>query len=1063
MMASHGRTDRTKGRLLPLAWLLRAGLGLSLLLATLVALLLAGPTLDLSPYRPWIAEHLGALIGRDLNFDGALRVTLGRHARVSAASLRIANPAWAEAPELLRVAEVSAGLDLWGLASGVIHIEDVKVRDATASLEVASDGKRTWSLGRGDARKPARPAVNPSWGLALDRVEVDNLALHYRAPSTHPIDASVARFALRHGPGALMLNGTGTANGQPVQVQGRIGAASVPAAGGGRDVRLMVGLGEIRLALRGHVGALRPIDDIDLDARVYGPGLRGLLHALGIAYGGEDDTDLLLKVRSRARQLTWASRGHLGGLALSTHGEVAQPPQIEGLHLVAEAEGSDLGTLGRMLGATGLPVGPYRLQIELTRDDKGLDLKQARLQVGAASLELAGMLPAFPRLEGASARIDIAAKRPAELVGVTGSRPSLAGALRATAQATPLGDGRMQWVADADWAGHRLSAQGPLGTPPQFRGSQLRFEVAGASLAGIAAAFGAEGMPRQPYRISGTLAVDQAGVLRLKLDEGRAGDLRLSAQGSLGRLPDLVGADLNLSLSGPSWREAIGMQSSPSAQPFEIGARVRGDLRAPVIDVLSARVAGAELEARGTLGVGSLLTGTDVQVSAQVPRLDALLDLPSGSRWGSTPWRLSGHLRSADGGLRVNGLEIDGEPLHLRLAARARPIAKGVVVDGLRAELAGGEIAGKLTLERQARWRAELAATAHGLELGPLLAAWSQHAAPTPAARPDGRAIPDAPLAPGVLDAFDGGIGLSADALAFPDPLHGGASASHDLRLAASLQGGTLTLQRLRLSSDRGAMELAGTLAHRGDLLQVAGSLRGTDLLLGQPADGEGLAQLPRQDLKLDFRAQGRSWRELAASLDAKALLTGGPGRVRNIGLDLMLASVVDQLIGVLNPYRKAEPYTQIQCSAAALSAKDGVLRLVPGLAIRTDKLDVAALGTIDLRSERIDIGFKSTPREDIGLSAAGLVNPYVKVGGTLAQPQLVLDSTGALIFGTAAYATGGLSIVATTLFDRVSAVLSEPCAAVVTAARDRGAGTPLEHPLETLKDAWWMVLPAIP
>lgn len=44
------------------------------------------------------------------------------------------------------------------------------------------------------------------------------------------------------------------------------------------------------------------------------------------------------------------------------------------------------------------------------------------------------------------------------------------------------------------------------------------------------------------------------------------------------------------------------------------------------------------------------------------------------------------------------------------------------------------------------------------------------------------------------------------------------------------------------------------------------------------------------------------------------------------------------------------------------------------------------------------------------------ILNPFVRVGGTLGQPELRLDAAGAVISGTAARATRGLSIALRTL-----------------------------------------------
>ena len=62
---------------------------------------------------------------------------------------------------------------------------------------------------------------------------------------------------------------------------------------------------------------------------------------------------------------------------------------------------------------------------------------------------------------------------------------------------------------------------------------------------------------------------------------------------------------------------------------------------------------------------------------------------------------------------------------------------------------------------------------------------------------------------------------------------------------------------------------------------------------------------------------------------------------------------------------------------------------------------------------------FKTVPQKGLGLSVGNLVNPFVGVGGTLAQPYLTLNPEQSLVTGGAAMATGGLSFLATSLFDR--------------------------------------------
>ena len=120
------------------------------------------------------------------------------------------------------------------------------------------------------------------------------------------------------------------------------------------------------------------------------------------------------------------------------------------------------------------------------------------------------------------------------------------------------------------------------------------------------------------------------------------------------------------------------------------------------------------------------------------------------------------------------------------------------------------------------------------------------------------------------------------------------------------------------------------------------------------------------------------------------------------------------------------------------LKAKDGVVTTDPALVVRTAEVDIVSNGSADLRSEKIDLSFKIGARKGLGIGVVQVINPYIKVTGTLGKPGVTIDPTGALVNGGAAFATAGLSIVATTLWDRVVHE-KDPCGAAI-AESDRRA-----------------------
>ena len=71
------------------------------------------------------------------------------------------------------------------------------------------------------------------------------------------------------------------------------------------------------------------------------------------------------------------------------------------------------------------------------------------------------------------------------------------------------------------------------------------------------------------------------------------------------------------------------------------------------------------------------------------------------------------------------------------------------------------------------------------------------------------------------------------------------------------------------------------------------------------------------------------------------------------------------------------------------------------------------------------------TPQKGLGLSITSLVNPYVRLTGTMGKPSLVLDAESVLIEGGVAVATAGLSILAKGVKDRFFSG-KDPCGTAV-------------------------------
>lgn len=164
-----------------------------------------------------------------------------------------------------------------------------------------------------------------------------------------------------------------------------------------------------------------------------------------------------------------------------------------------------------------------------------------------------------------------------------------------------------------------------------------------------------------------------------------------------------------------------------------------------------------------------------------------------------------------------------------------------------------------------------------------------------------------------------------------------------------------------------------------------------------------------------------------------------GPLRMRGAALDAG-GEVITRVLDTLNPFRRVDNATDVQCIVARLTVVDGVAHAERTLAAETSRLTVSASGTIDLGAQTLDLLVKPRARRIAALPAVELAD-LVRVTGPIAHPSVKLDSIGAaktaLTIG-GAIATGGWSLLATPLLN--AADDTSPCATARAGGKSQAA-----------------------
>jgi hypothetical protein len=124
--------------------------------------------------------------------------------------------------------------------------------------------------------------------------------------------------------------------------------------------------------------------------------------------------------------------------------------------------------------------------------------------------------------------------------------------------------------------------------------------------------------------------------------------------------------------------------------------------------------------------------------------------------------------------------------------------------------------------------------------------------------------------------------------------------------------------------------------------------------------------------------------------------------------------------------------YNELQCAVLQFDLAKGIATSTRGLAVQTKTLNAIGGGVLNLRTEAIELRFKTAKRRGIGLSLLGIADRFVYVKGTLRNPRAGIDPAALLAQGGAAWATAGISLLADQLVRRLTSG-TNPCDAVRT------------------------------
>ena len=469
--------------------------------------------------------------------------------------------------------------------------------------------------------------------------------------------------------------------------------------------------------------------------------------------------------------------------------------------------------------------------------------------------------------------------------------------------------------------------------------------------------------------------------------------------------------------------------------PLAISAQVRLSAGEQSAEAMQLTLGDTAIAGSATLRTGGAHPGTRPYLSAQLksPAVDLapfagreLKDAPFPPGWL--------HALDADVDLAVDHLVLPNKQPLEAVQLRASLKAGAFEAQSLQATIAGSTVQGSMTLRSDGpRPYVGAHLRSPAVDLTPFAGRGEAPKAPA------GRVFSDAPIPLGWLHALDADADLAVDHLVLPNKLP-----LDETQLRASLKGGRLEVQSLQGTLAGGSLRGRAVLdAAQAASPTLAVELAGRGIDLSKIANAVGDAREAsggKSDIAVDLTGPAGSLHGFVAGASGELRVEIGPARIA--GGAVKGGNTLNDILDKADTFRRSDATVELKCAVVRLAVREGIATAQRTIAYETSKVNMVIAGTIDLRTETLDLAIRPTVKEGLGIAAKNLAE-LVRVTGTLAKPEIGIDTAAsaraALSLG-GAIATGGISMLGESLLSKGTADRS-PCQSALaenTAAPER-------------------------
>jgi uncharacterized protein involved in outer membrane biogenesis len=854
-----------------------------------------------------------------------------------------------------------------------------------------------------------------------------------------------------------------------------LSGALVPYTDGALTLDVSGNFGMTEIEASGAVADLRSLDQVALKVYANGPDVSRLLRIAGIHQLRE--TPFMVRIdaeTSQGRFVVREARAVFADSRIDASAEFPNFPSVDDAVIKVQIEGPDIERFRYVTGLPGAATGAFSLDFQADVAEDGVEILELLVRTSLGEVRADGRLGDPETFLGTRLNFSVASDSLARLAGAYGldGMPDEAVDISGTAE---YGEEGVRTIGPVSATIDEISAKvdGLLRLTPGIVGTEFTFDGGGPDLAELVGYFAeTDFVPALPYHATGSMEFRDDGF-RFRNIRGSLGSSNVQGEGFLVPREWIPGSWFTVQVDGEEYEEIIEsiLDIDVRPGPYELTGRI--DFSAEAITLTDIVVDRKEAGGRLNLGIGMPASRQWLDFDAQVRGPDIrdlvpavgdfeLLPQPvrinvrgkrRGSQFSFDEWQFSvgdatsqasGEFELEDAMTRTefdfmvnvpnlaslgtwNGHALSEQALSIHAHVTT---GDGVVeFEQLQARIGESDVNGYVRLEEGDVPELKVNVYSEELVYKPFVVEPEEYEYEAEPEFEDGRLIPDIPMP------FEAMRGLNASVDVDIGLLERGKLLLEDIELIATLQDGVLDISKAALKARSGALSSRARLDPADGAGAASIQLVARQLAFGISEQNVDLAM--RGDLDINLRSTGTDLRALLGNANGEFFMDTRGGRVTNNRfIQAIYGDLLQEILTTINPFRQTDPYTDFRCIVVPLKFDDGKVTSAPNGFINTSKVRMAATTSLDLKSEKLQVAVRTTPERALSISAGELINPYVQVVGTLARPRLAVDETGLLITGGAAVATGGLTILARGIWDRL-ARSRNPCEDTSARARE--------------------------